>query len=153
MSATLKLISHVIVDIDGKPYQAGSLTQARTIALGSDLPYEMVFSVPPSTPTTAVKLFDIAENLADFDFLLIETDLTVLLQFATNGATEYDVKELLGSGTANSYGIPFLLGSDDTQQQDGTIDLFDGTADTIEQIYAYNESATDTARVHILAAT
>jgi len=150
MSATLKLISHVIVDIDGKPYQAGNLAQARTITLGSDLVYESVFSV---APTTAVKLFDIAENLSDFDFLLIETDLTVLLQFATNGATEYDVKELLGSGTANSYGIPFLLGSDDTQQQDGTIDLFDGTADTIEQIYAYNESATDTARVHILAAT
>ena len=150
MSATLKLISHVIVDIDGKPYRAGSLTQARTLTLGSDLVFEQVYSV---APTTAVKLFDIAENLADFDFLLIETDLTVLLQFSTNAASEYDVKELLGSAVANSYGFPFILGSDDTQQQDGTVDLFDGTADTIEQIYAYNESATDTARVHILAAT
>jgi len=147
---TLKLISHAIVDIDGKPYQLGSLTIARTLSLGSDLPYERVFSV---APTTAVKIFDIAEYLPDFDFLWIETDLDVLVQFATNSSAEYFVKKLLGSGTANSYGVPFTLGADDTQRQDGTINLFDGTADTIEQIYACNESATDTARVHIFAAT
>lgn len=150
MSATLKLISHVIVDIDGKPYQAGSLTVARTLTLGSDLVFEQIYTV---APTTAVKLFDVAENLADFDFLLIETDLDVLLEFITNTAANYYRQALLGSATANSYGIPFMLGADDTDQQDGTVAAFDGTADTIEQIYAYNESATDTARVHILAAT
>ncbi len=141
--SSLKLISHVIVDIDGKPYQMGSLTQAKSVVLGSDLVYESVHSVGPETQ---VKIFDEDQDLADFDFLLIESDLTVQLFFGTDSVSEYFRIELLGSGVANEYGVPFILGSDYAQ----FLGLGD---DVIHDIYAYNADAEDTARVHIFAAT
>jgi hypothetical protein len=50
-------------------------------------------------------------------------------------------------------GPAVVLGSDDTQVLDGSIDTFDGTADTIDEIWAYNEDDTDTARVRRVVAT
>jgi len=60
---------------------------------------------------------------------------------------------LKGSGTAGQPGPALVLGSDDTQILDGSIDTFDGTADTIDEIWVYNESSSDTARVRVVVAT
>jgi hypothetical protein len=93
--------------------------------------------------------------MGDFDFLWLESDLDVSVQFTTDaaGTDAYDVKELKGSGTAGEMGPALVLGSDATKLLDGTIDTFDGTADTIDEIWVHNANSTETARVRRVVAT
>lgn len=152
--ATIKVYQYFTVDVDDRTVSGGSLSVARSIAITDNEIYDQTFKIPPSTP---VKIWDKTENeaLGNFDFLWIESDRDVLLQFTTDAGTTdaYDLKELKGSGEAGTMGPALVLGSDDTQLQDGSIDAFDGTADTIDEIFAYNESASDTARLRIVVAT
>jgi hypothetical protein len=151
---TIHVYQYFVADIDESPVQGGSLSKARSITLGDGEISDQTFKV---APTTAVKVWDKTVNAAmgDFDFLWLETDLNVLVQFTTDAGTTdaYDVKELQGSGVANQMGPALVLGSDDTQVLDGSIDTFDGTADTVDEIWVYNEDATDTARVRRVVAT
>jgi hypothetical protein len=62
------------------------------------------------------------------------------------------MKELKGSGETGVMGPALVLGSDDTQVL-GVVDTFAGAADTIDEIWVKNESATDTARLRIVVAT
>ncbi len=62
-------------------------------------------------------------------------------------------KDRAGSGTAGKPGPALVLGSDLAYQFDGSVDLFDGTEDTIDEIWVYNEDATDTARTRIVVGT
>jgi hypothetical protein len=145
---------YFVVDADERTVSGGSLSQARSITLGDGEISDQTFKVAAAA---AVKIWDKTENegLGNFDFLWLETDLNVLVQFTTDaaGASEtYDVKELQGSGTAGQFGPALVLGSDDTQLL-GTIDTFVGTADTIDEIWIKNESATETARVRIVVGT
>jgi len=64
-----------------------------------------------------------------------------------------DLSDVRGASEWLEMGPALVLGSDDTQVLDGSIDTFDGTADTIDEIWVYNEDATDTARVRIVVAT
>lgn len=151
----IQLFQYFVVDIDGSPVQGGSLSRAKSVVLGDGEISDQTFKV---APTTAVKVWDKTVNAAmgNFDFLWIETDLDVLMQFTTDAGTrdDFDTKKLKGSGVANQMGPALVLGSDDTLQADGTIDLLsDGTADTIDEIWVYNEDATDTARVRRVVAT
>ncbi len=152
--AAIQVYQYFVLDLDGRRIVGGSLSQAKTIALGDDEVADQVFKVGT---TSAVKIWDKTENeaLGNFDFLWLDTDFDVLLQFTTDAGTTdaYDVKELKGSGVANQQGLALVIGSDDTQLLDGSIDTFDGTADTIDEIWAYNESSTNTARVRRVVAT
>ncbi len=152
--ATLSVYQYFTVTIDDRTIQGGSLTTAKSVTLGDDEVADQTYRVAPAT---AVKVWDKTVNAAmgDFDFLWLETDLDVLVQFTTDaGITDaYDVKELKGSGTPGTMGPALVLASDDTQLLDGTIDTFDGTADTVDEIFVYNESATDTARVRRVVGT
>lgn len=152
--ATIQLFQFFVVDVDDRTVKGGSLSAAKSITLDDDEVYDQTVKVAPST---AVKIFDVAENeaLGGADFIWLESDLDVLVQFTTSAGVSdaYDVKELKGSGVANTMGPALVLGSDDTQLLDGSIDTFDGTADTIGEIWVYNESATATARVRIVVAT
>lgn len=152
--ATISVYQYFTVTIDDRTISGGSLSTAKSVAITDDEITDQTFKV---APTTAVKIWDKTENeaMGNFDFLWLETDLGVLLQFTTDAGTTdaYDVKELAGSGTAGTMGPALVLASDDTQLLDGTIDTFDGTADTIDELWAYNESASDTARVRIVVAT
>lgn len=152
--ASVQLYQYFTVDIDGRPRQGGSLSEARSITLTDDEITDQTFKVGPAS---AVKVWDKTENeaMGDLNFLWMETDLSVLVQFTTDAGTTdaYDVKELAGSGTAGKMGPALVLGSDDTLLLDGTIDTFDGTADTIDEIWVYNEDDTDTARVRVVVAT
>jgi hypothetical protein len=145
---------YFVIDGDGSPIKGGSLSEARNISLGDGESADQVFKVAPET---AVKVWDKTENSAmgDFDFLWLESDLDVLVAFTTDAGTSdaFDVKKLKGSGTAGHPGPALVLGSDDTQLLDGTIDTFDGTADTIDEIWVYNADATDTAKVRRVVAT
>jgi hypothetical protein len=152
--ATIQLYQYFTVDIDDRPVKGGSLTEPKSITLTDNEIADQTFKVAPAT---AVKIWDKTENesMGNFDFLWLETDLDVLVQFTTDAGTSdaYDVKELKGSGTAGTMGPAMVLGSDDTQILDGSIDVFDGTADTIDEIWVYNEDDTDTARVRLVVAT
>lgn len=151
---SIQLYQYFVTDIDETPVQGGSLSRARSITLGDGEISDQTFKVAPET---AVKIWDKTENeaMGNFDFLWLESDLDVQVQFTTDAGTTdaYDVKELKGSGTAGEMGPALVLGSDDTQLLDGSIDTFDGTADTIDEIWAYNADDTDTARVRRVVAT
>ena len=152
--ATIQLYQYFTVDIDERNIRGGSLSQAKSIALTDDEVIDRTFKVGTES---AVKVFDKTEDeaLGDFNFLWMASDLDVLVQFTTDagGDDEYFVVELKGSGTANEMGPALVLGSDLAHQFDGTVDAFDGTEDTIDEIWAYNEDTDDTARVRLVVAT
>lgn len=154
MMASIQVYQFAVINIDGRQVKMGSLSLSRNVTIADNEVFDQTFQIAAST---AVKIWDKTENksLGNFDFLWLETDFDVLVQFTTDAGTTdaYDVKELLGSGTAGEMGPALVLGSDDTQLLDGTVDLFDGTADTVDEIWVYNESATETARVRMVAAT
>lgn len=148
------LFQYFSVDIDERNIKGGSLSQARSITLGDGEVFDQTFKVAPET---AVKVWDKTENesLGNFDFLWLESDLDVLVQFTSDAGTSdaYDVKELKGSGTSGQPGPAMVLGSDATRLLDGSIDTFDGTADTIDEIWVYNADDSDTARVRVVVGT
>jgi hypothetical protein len=151
--ATIQIYQYAVCNIDGRAVKMGSLSQARTVTIADDEITDQTFKIAAAT---AVKIFDAAENesLSNFDFLWIESDLDVLVQFTTSAGVSdaFDVKELKGSGTAGEMGPALVLGSDDTLLG-GTVDLFTGTANTVGEIWVRNESATNVARVRLVVAT
>jgi len=154
MSVTIQVYQYFTMNVDGRAVTGGSLSYPRSVTLGDGEVIDRTFRVPA---TTAIKVWDKTEDeaLGNFDFLWIESDFNLLVQFTTDAGTSdaYDVKELLGSGEAGTMGPALVLGSDDTQLLDGTIDTFDGTADTVDEVWVFNESASDTARVRIIVGT
>jgi len=152
--ASIQLYQYFVANLDERTIQGGSLSRAKSITLGSDEITDQTFVIGTES---AVKVFDKTENeaMGDFDFLWMEADLDVLVQFTTDagGDDEYFVKELKGSGTANKMGPALVLGSDLAHQFDGSVDTFDGTEDTIDEIWVYNEDDTDTARVRVVVGT
>ena len=153
--AVAQIYQYAVIDRPGRPaIQLGSLSEARSITLGDGELIDRDFKIGTES---AVKIFDKTEDeaLGDADFIWLETDLDVLVQFTTDAGTTdaYDVKELKGSGTAGRPGPALVLGSDATQLLDGSIDTFDGTADTVDEIFVYNADDTDTARVRLVVAT
>ena len=151
--ATISVYQYFTVDVDERTVSGGSLSVARTVAITDNEIYDQTFKIAASG---IVKIWDKAENeaLGNFDFLWVESDLDVMLQFTTDAGTSdaYDMKELKGSGPAGVMGPALVLGSDDTQVL-GVIDTFAGAADTIDEIWCKNESASDTARLRIVLAT
>ena len=152
--AVVQIYQYFTVDLGGHSVKGGSLSQARSITLGDGEVIDRQFAIAPET---TVKVFDAAEDesLGNFDFLWIESDRDVWIQSTSDAGTTdaYDVKELKGSGTAGQMGPALVLGSDDTQLLDGTVDLIDGTAGTIDEIFIKNQSSTEVARVRIVVAT
>ncbi len=152
--AVVQIYQYFTIDKSGGSVQGGSLSQARSITLGDGEVIDRSFKIGT---TSAVKVWDKTADaaLGGFDFLWLETDLDVLVQFTTDAAgdDEYFIVELKGSGTAGQPGPALVLGSNVAHQFDGTVDLFDGTEDTIDEIFVYNEDGTDTARVRLVVAT
>lgn len=154
MAASIQVYQYFVLSADGRAVQGGSLTEPRHIALGDGESADQTFKIAASG---IVKVWDKTENeaMGGFDFLWMESDRDVDVQFTTDAGTTdaYDVKELKGSGTSGVMGPALVLGSDDTQLLDGTVDLFDGTAGTIDEIWVKNQSSTEVARVRVVVAT
>ena len=145
--ATIQVFQYAVVNLDdGRSVKMGSLSEARSVTIDDDVVVDETFSVPPST---AVKVFDAAAAMGSFTFLWLECDLDVFVQYTT-GSTHFDTKTLAGSGTAGMMGVAMVLGSDGTLLN-GTQNVFNGTAGTVEQVWVYNQDATDTARVRMVA--
>jgi hypothetical protein len=152
--ASIQLYQSFAVVVDGRSITGGSLSKAASVTLGEDEVYDQTYKV---AATAIVKVWDKAENeaLGGFDFLWMESDLDVLVQFTTSAGVrdDYDVKTLKGSGTAGQMGTALVLGSNVTQVGDGAVDLFNGTAGTIDEIWVKNESSSTSARVRVVVAT
>lgn len=152
--AAIQIYQYFTTTIDGRNISGGSLSEAKSIALGDNEIFDQTFKVAAEG---IVKIFDVAENeaLGDFDFLWIESDLDVSLQLTTDAAgdDEYFVVELKGSDTAGQPGPALVLGSDLAHQFDGSVDLFDGTEDVVDEIWAKNEDTTNAARIRIVVGT
>lgn len=149
----VQLYQYFVINANERIITGGSLSEARSITLGEGEISDQTFKIAASG---IVKVFDKSENeaLGEFDFLWMESDLDVWVQFTTDAETrdDYDVKELKGSGTAGKMGPALVLGSDGTQLLDGSIDALDGTADTIDEIWIENQSSTEVARVRVVVA-
>ena len=149
--AAIQIYQSFSVDIDGRCIKGGSLSEAKTITISDNEVSDQTFKVGTES---AMKIYDSAENeaLGGADFIWIESDLDVSIQFTSSAGTDdvYDVKTLKGSGTAGRMGPALILGSDATKLLDGIIDTFDGTADTIDEIWAHNSDGTDTARIRLV---
>lgn len=150
-----QIYQYVVIDRPGRPaVQIGSLSEARSVTLGDGELIDRDFKI---APTTAVKVFDASEDeaLGNADFIWMEADLDLLVEFTADPGVGdvYFVVELKGSGTAGQMGPALVLGSDLAHKLDGSVNVFDGTEDTIQEIWVYNEDATDTSRVRLVAAT
>jgi hypothetical protein len=150
----IQLYQYFVANIDDRTVSGGSLTEPKTIAIGDDEISDQTFKIAASG---IVKIFDVAENeaLGGADFIWLESDSDVWVQFTSSAGVSdvYDTKELKGSGTAGEMGPALILGSDDTQLLDGTIDTLAGTASTIGEIWIKNQSSTEVARVRLVVAT
>ena len=147
--ANLYLYSYLVGSVNGERYEAGSLTTpvGKTVTLA----YEIMKSV---APTTTVELFDASKDLSAFQLLWIASDYDVMLELSTDINATYGERdatvELVGSGTAGTYGTPFILTSD-ASYANYTVNFAAGTLDVIDRIRARNLSSTNTAKVRILA--
>lgn len=154
MAASVQLIQYFVITSSGQTIKGGSLSEPKSIALADGEVIDRNFKVAAEG---IVKIFDVVEDeaLGDFDFLWIETDRDVLVQFTTAAADTdaYDVKTLAGSGTAGVMGPALVLGSNVGMETDGTIDAFDGGSDYVEEVWVKNESTTEVARVRLVVAT
>ena len=152
--ASVQLFQHFVINENERITTGGSLSKAKSITLGDGEVTDQTFKV---APVTAVKIWDKTENeaMGNWDFLWLESDLDVSVQFTTDAETTdaYDVKSLKGSGVSGEMGPALVLGSDDTKLLDGAIDVFTGTADTVDEIWVYNADASDTARVRLVVGT
>lgn len=96
------------------------------------------------------ELFDIADDLGNFDFLIIVPEgpsvlLQVVIDDGANNGESYQVYKLRQD-------VPFILPLDDGLASDGTVDNFSGTADLIERVTCKN-THTDTVDVRVVAVT
>jgi len=152
--AVISIYQYFTCQVDDREVKGGSLSSAKSITIADDEVHDATHKIAPET---AVKLFDASEmeTLGNFDFLYLESDLDVLIQYTTGvGVSDlYLVTELKGSGTAGEMGVGRVLNSDLAHLADGSVDSFDGTESVIGEVWAYNESTENTARVRIVAAT
>jgi hypothetical protein len=151
--ASIYNYSYVLATVNGRKYEFGSLTTPTTIAAAGDDVYELITSVAVST---SIKIFDVDEDLADFDFLLVAADWDLQLQVVVDD--DGDVGEAAftlpveGSGTTGTWGPPVIFASDDSYAN-YTVDFAGGTLDVIERLNVKNNSATQAAQVVCLAFT
>lgn len=145
--AAINVYTFFETTIDGVRVTGGSLTTPTAVTAASEVKHDQTFSIANGGTQ---ELFDVDDDIGDFDFLWILSDQSdVLLEIvvdddADNGES-YQVKELFA-------GLPFILGSDDALASDGTVSAFTGTADLIERITVKNSSGS-TAKVRVFAAT
>lgn len=144
--ADIKVREKVDSTINGSVVSYGDINSSVTVTAATGGKLDAVF---PVADAGTQKIFDVADDLADFDYLRITSDQTVEAEFVVGNGGGSEVMFVLEI-VAN---LPFHLGSDASRLSDHTEDWgADGTADTIDKITIKNSSGS-TANVHVLAAT
>jgi len=152
--ASISSYNYIITTVKGKRFEWGSLSVPASIAAAGDDTYCHQFTVGTSSTLT---LWDAnatqVNQLADFDLLLLACDLPLYIEFQSAATIRYNVLRLSGTGTANSFGVPLILGADDTLT--GTGDMATDIANTgvLEKIRVHNADASNTAEVLIMLFT
>ena len=126
-------------------YSDEAMQSPVSVTASTGIVHDQSFSL--ATATT-VKIFDIDEDLADFDVLVIVSDTNVYLETVVDD--DADVGEVASTIpiTAN---VPFILGRDDAYAN-YTVNFAGGTLDVIETLRIRNVSG-GTAIINIFAAT
>ena len=150
---TARLYQRLEIDIDGITYSLGSRDVPQTITFGSDLHVLKTLNVAASGTT---EVFDVDDDLADFDVLAIACDRNLVLELVTDddgnvGQEDFTIG-LLGTGTDNDFGPLFVLTRDDSYAN-YTVAFAGGTLDVIERLTVKNLDASNAAKVQVLAAT
>lgn len=123
---------------DNTVVQGGSLEIPVSFTVAGQK-YDQIYSIAASANTT------IYNNTfsGDFDFLFIQSDFSVRLVFTDTNSNTFAL-QVKGTGVANRYGVPFILGLDETTD----------ASNTIATIVAHNDvQTTNTAKVRIFGAT
>jgi len=111
---------------------------------------ETVFDRTFSVATTAIqKIFDATVDLSDFDYLFIVPEAAGFIELVVDDQAAVGELYLSVPTIAN---FPFILPGNGSLAGDGSVALFDGTADFIETIRWKNTSAA-TAKIRIFALT
>jgi hypothetical protein len=138
--------SFKVTDSLGKVHDLGlDVEDAATTVAGTK---ESIHDRTNSINTGDVKkIFDVTEDLANFDALAIISDQTVEIEFVVADGSKQVVFIL--TILAN---LPFILGSDNSRDSDHAENwATDGTADTIDKITVKNSSgATALVRIFLL---
>jgi hypothetical protein len=123
---------------DNTVVQGGTLERPFSFTVGG-VKYDQVYSIAASANTTIYN-----NTLAgDFDFLFIQADFSTRLVFTDTNSNTFAL-QVKGTGVAERYGIPLMLGLDETTD----------ASNTIATIVAHNDvQTTNTAKVRIFAAT
>ena len=134
MSNILQIFGRFSGRIDNAVVQGGSVERGVKVTTAG-LKYDKVFQIANTANSTIY-----STDLADFNFLWVESDFTVALKLTDTNSNTFRLA-LVGSGVDNRYGVPLMLGDD------GTTGAF-----VINTIQAFNTSG-NTAKVRIFAAT
>lgn len=123
---------------DNTVVQGGSIERGVSFTVGG-VKYDQVYSIAASANTTIYN-----NTLAgDFDFIYIASDFSTRLVITDTNSNTFAL-QLKGTGVANRYGVPFMLGLDETTD----------SSNTIATIVCHNDvQTTNTAKVRIFAAT
>lgn len=132
--------------IDGTLYHGGSLTTPVSVTAAVEEKHLQTFSVEDAATK---KIFDVATDIGDFDYMVITSDQAVLLQIVVDDNGTSGEAYMVFTLIAN---LPFIMPSKVALASDGTVDLFDGTADVIERIDIKNSSGV-TAKISVAAFT
>jgi hypothetical protein len=132
--ATLSHFNYFECTIGGELKTAGSLTTAASTFTVTEVHDQTVTVGDGNT----AELFDIADDLPDFDYLWIESNQGgCLLQIVIDDGGENGESYQVISLSANT---AIVLGDNVGLASDGAVDLFTGTTDAIERINFKNAS-------------
>lgn len=140
MSSKIFTYSFMTANIEGEVFRFGSPFTPVTRTITGNLAYKKTATIAAAGIT---KMMDVANDLSDWDYLLLATDFDAYVEFVvdeTNGAsleTAFTLP-LFGSNTAKTYGIPLILARDDAYGSDHTQATFGGTLNTIDTIRIHN---------------
>lgn len=133
--------------VDGELIAGGSFESPTSISVTGEI-HQQVFSVEANSTQLLYN-----NELSGFTFLWIQSDRDIILEFTTDVGNdvgdEVYTLELAGTGTANLYGVPFILGSDDSYAN-YTVNFAGGTLDVIDRIRCRNLDTSNAAKVKIV---
>ena len=149
---TLSVKAYAAIKLDGELIELGSLTIPSTRTLT-----QFTRKVVTVGTTTTKKVFDSTEDdIADFDFLWMACDRDLYVELTTDQGNQVGDELytflLKGSGTANKYGVPFILDDDNSYAAYGS-NFSAGTLDVVDRIRVRNLSTTNAAQLLIARGT
>jgi len=132
MTFNLQAWQKLAARIDGESVARGSLEKPISISVTGNR-FAKTETIANGANTTMY-----ADELGDFNYLRIVSDFNMRVVFTDTASATFNM-QLLGTGRANEYGLPFELGLDETSN----------SSTTINSVVAHNESGSS-AKVDIL---